>query len=640
MKKCYIAVGGLGCRNLKQFEKKTQANSDIKYIYMVKDRTIEPCLNDDDTIIQLAKKVEGNVIFTSQETIFEFINNKKLEDVFPVEFLKNEDEVDIIFISVSFGTLGSFVTDIAFKIRRLLKECYNLHKLNIRIIALSHDFYRNIFKDSEIEHFSCDTKRVIEHYMQLCSKENIDDVFELIVPYTDSIDVSKGELYKIIDMPVDKQRLLDKKYDYLTEDTSNSVAFLKETASKIDMKPYEGDEDYIFVSYAHKDRDEVVEIIGNMISLGYRVWYDEGIDPGTEWDENIALHVEKCKSLVAFISENYLNSENCKDELNYARDLNKERLLVYIEDVSLPSGMAMRLNRLQAVYKCRYKENSDFYDKFYSTSIFETCRFVGVSLPVLDEKKGNNIEDGYRIDEIIGSGGTGAVYKGFDCVNYLEVAIKKYDMDVAFSKPIFSNPDFLYAIKRITSPGVCKVLKVIRSDVPKVIMEYVEGVKLSEYIRDNVISFRESLSLIKQVLRALGAFHNENIFYGDVSPENINIKDGEIYLMDFDGANFNGSKYFDVTMSFDKYSSPERGQGATVDYRIDIYSTGILLDELTLKCLEFGSPITATIDKCIELTSDPLQIAIFKIIRKATQFHPDDRYQSVEEMISDIDALL
>ena len=138
----------------------------------------------------------------------------------------------------------------------------------------------------------------------------------------------------------------------------------------------------------------------------------------------------------------------------------------------------------------------------------------------------------------------------------------------------------------------------------------------------------------------MSAFHKENIFYGDVSPQNINIKDGKIYLMDFDGANFNGSKYFDISMSFDKYSSPERGPGATVDYRIDIYSAGVLLDELTLKCLGFGQLTTDAVDNCIELTSDPYRIAILKIIRKATLFNPDDRYQSADEMISDIDALL
>ena len=115
------------------------------------------------------------------------------------------------------------------------------------------------------------------------------------------------------------------------------------------LKPYEGKEPYIFVSYAHRDKDRVLPIVTRMAGEHLRVWYDEGIDPGTEWDMNIAEHIEGCTSFVAFISANYLASDNCKDELNFARDLQKERLLIYLEDTKLPLGMAMRLNRLHTI---------------------------------------------------------------------------------------------------------------------------------------------------------------------------------------------------------------------------------------------------------------------------------------------------
>ncbi len=117
----------------------------------------------------------------------------------------------------------------------------------------------------------------------------------------------------------------------------------------------------IFISYSHRDSDRVHPLINRLISEGYEVWYDEGIDPGTEWDENIAMHLKQCSGIIAFISENYVESENCRDELNYARDLGKERLLVYLEGVELPAGMAMRLNRIQAIHKYKYKSNDAFY---------------------------------------------------------------------------------------------------------------------------------------------------------------------------------------------------------------------------------------------------------------------------------------
>ena len=143
--------------------------------------------------------------------------------------------------------------------------------------------------------------------------------------------------------------------------------------------PYRGEEPYIFISYAHRDKAEVYPILERMQADGYRVWFDEGIDPGTEWDEVIAAHVESCGYFLAFISENYLASENCKDELNYARDLNKKRLLVYLEEVKLPGGMAMRMNRLQSVYKSKYENEGDFYTTLYAAEEIDGFRSASAS---------------------------------------------------------------------------------------------------------------------------------------------------------------------------------------------------------------------------------------------------------------------
>lgn len=132
------------------------------------------------------------------------------------------------------------------------------------------------------------------------------------------------------------------------------------------VSPYKGNEKYVFISYAHRDSEIVLEIIKNLYDKNYRVWYDEGIDPGTEWDENISKHVEDCGYFIAFLSNNYIASSNCKDELNYARDLEKKRFLVYLEEVDLPSGMKMRLSRIQNVHMYKYADKNAFYDKLFS----------------------------------------------------------------------------------------------------------------------------------------------------------------------------------------------------------------------------------------------------------------------------------
>ena len=51
------------------------------------------------------------------------------------------------------------------------------------------------------------------------------------------------------------------------------------------IRPYEGTDPYIFISYAHRDKDRVLPVLRSLSERGYRIWFDEGIDPGTEWAE-------------------------------------------------------------------------------------------------------------------------------------------------------------------------------------------------------------------------------------------------------------------------------------------------------------------------------------------------------------------
>ena len=138
--------------------------------------------------------------------------------------------------------------------------------------------------------------------------------------------------------------------------------------------PYEGDEKYIFISYSHKNKAEAESFIGRLQHDGYRVWYDEGIHPGSEWDEFIATHVENCALFFALMSAEYMQSDNCKDELNFARDLNKKRVLIFLEEVEMPAGMRLRLGRLQNIHKKQYEDEEKFYQKTYLADGIDQCR--------------------------------------------------------------------------------------------------------------------------------------------------------------------------------------------------------------------------------------------------------------------------
>lgn len=146
--------------------------------------------------------------------------------------------------------------------------------------------------------------------------------------------------------------------------------------------------DYIFLSYSHVDKDAINMIANKIKNDGYRVWYDNGINPGSEWSEDIAIHIEKAKVFVAFITKDYIKSENCKDELSYARENSLIIILVFLKEVEIPSGMKLRNHRRQQLFYYQYSDKQEFYNKLYIAEGIENC-----SIDSIDKKNDISMED-------------------------------------------------------------------------------------------------------------------------------------------------------------------------------------------------------------------------------------------------------
>ena len=101
------------------------------------------------------------------------------------------------------------------------------------------------------------------------------------------------------------------------------------------FRPYEGERPYLFISYAHKQSDAVVDTIRILHEKGYRLWYDEGIPAGSDWPANIAQHMQSCDKVVFFLSERAMESPNCFSEIRTAFRAGKPILVVRLEDVPL-----------------------------------------------------------------------------------------------------------------------------------------------------------------------------------------------------------------------------------------------------------------------------------------------------------------
>ena len=126
------------------------------------------------------------------------------------------------------------------------------------------------------------------------------------------------------------------------------------------VKAYEGTEPYIFISYAHKDSDKVLPLIAALQSNGYNVWFDNGIQAGSEWPIYIEERLTDCTTMLVFMSEAAVASRNCRNEINLALKLNKEILVVHLEETVLRYGMELQLGSVQALFKYRQPDESQF----------------------------------------------------------------------------------------------------------------------------------------------------------------------------------------------------------------------------------------------------------------------------------------
>jgi TolB-like protein len=114
---------------------------------------------------------------------------------------------------------------------------------------------------------------------------------------------------------------------------------------------YRGDEPYVFVSYAHADADWVYGELEWLRDQGLHLWYDEGIEPGRDWPEELARAIEGCAAFLLCVSPHSVVSRQVVNEVHFALDAGRPLLAAHFEDVGLPAGLRLRLASVQAVLR-------------------------------------------------------------------------------------------------------------------------------------------------------------------------------------------------------------------------------------------------------------------------------------------------
>lgn len=162
--------------------------------------------------------------------------------------------------------------------------------------------------------------------------------------------------------------------------------------------PYIGEEPYIFVSYAHKDSEVVMRTVSLLQQNGFRVWYDEGIDPGSEWPDTIEKYLERSSYFIGFISANALDSNYCKCELHTAFNERKKMLIVYLENIKLEGGLKMQLSSRQAIHWYKYENDNAFFKKLLTAPGLNDCREPENSIKTINASKSEQVNSNAALE--------------------------------------------------------------------------------------------------------------------------------------------------------------------------------------------------------------------------------------------------
>ena len=256
----------------------------------------------------------------------------------------------------------------------------------------------------------------------------------------------------------------------------------------------------------------------------------------------------------------------------------------------------------------------------------------------------------YQIEDVLGEGAMGVVYRALDPVLNRRVAIKI--MSEALAQDSDLRERFLreaQAAGSLQHPHVVTIYDFGEVDGhPFIAMEYVEGVDLEHLLRTNVpLSVEEKIDLIVGVLQGLAYAHKKGVIHRDIKPANVRVdSEGKARIMDFGIAHLASSNMTRTGMMLGtpNYMAPEQIVGNEVTARTDIFSVGVLMYELLTNAKPFqGDTLHTVMYKVLSEMPPPLDkvlpglpSSLNTVVMRALQKQPDQRYASALEMANDL----
>jgi serine/threonine-protein kinase len=263
----------------------------------------------------------------------------------------------------------------------------------------------------------------------------------------------------------------------------------------------------------------------------------------------------------------------------------------------------------------------------------------------------------YRIDEKIGEGGMGVVYRAWDERLQRDVALKVLPQGKLGDEAIRRRfRQEALALAKLSHSNIESIHDFdTQEDVDFLVMEYVPGVTLSEKLKSGPLSEQEVLRHGEQLAEGLVTAHGKGVVHRDLKPGNLRITpEGELKILDFGLAKLlRPTSDVDVTQSLTQdrgisgtlpYMAPEQLRGEPVDARTDIYAFGAVLYEMATGKRPFVEDVPPKLMDDILHQSPPsprqlnphLSSGLEQIILKCLEKRPDDRYQTATDVRSDL----
>lgn len=265
---------------------------------------------------------------------------------------------------------------------------------------------------------------------------------------------------------------------------------------------------------------------------------------------------------------------------------------------------------------------------------------------------GQQILDGrYRLENLIGNGGMGAVFRATDLRQSRYVAVKLLHPHLASDETFRQRfVREVNAARQLDHANIVPVFDASTSNQPYLVMKYIGGGNLRDLLRDKKrLEVYEAVRYIKQVSDALGYAHRNRLIHRDVKPENVLLDmekaPPQAILTDFGLAQVIGmASVGGQPKGTYYYMSPEQALNARIDHRTDIYALGVMFYELLTgrtpykpESLEEAQNLhrRGTFPKPTELRPG-LPREIEAIVMRALAHEVNDRYQAAAEMASDL----